>query len=138
MDGAQLANEHHRDALDARQRRRRGDRLPLAQPRGRLDLRPYEMQIGSDAAEPIFVRDAMDLADQLLLPARHELRHQTAEDDEPGDDLGDQLVPDNVLLGEVDEPDPLDPLEDRLDLDESRGPGRRQVDLGDVARDDHP
>src|SRR5688572_32067620 len=51
------------------------------------------------------------------------------------DDLLHQLVPDDVLLVEEDELDPLDVLDHLHRFDEARGAARRQVDLGDVAGD---
>ena len=54
-----------------------------------------------------------------------------------GDDPAHELVADDVLLAEADELDPLDVLEDVADHDEPRVLVAREVDLGDVAGDDH-
>ena len=55
-----------------------------------------------------------------------------------GDDPLDQLVADDVLAAEADEGDVLDLVEDVADDDQARALVARQVDLGDVAGDDHP
>ena len=54
-----------------------------------------------------------------------------------GDDALDELVADDVLAAEVDEGDVLDRFEDVADDDEAGALVARQVDLGDVAGDDH-
>ena len=54
-----------------------------------------------------------------------------------GDDPPHELVADDVLLAEADELDALDPVEDLADDDEAGVLLARQVDLGDVAGDDH-
>src|SRR6185312_12784249 len=48
-----------------------------------------------------------------------------------------QLVPDHILVTETDEGDAVDLAEDVLHLDEPRGLLPRQVDLRDVAGDNH-
>ena len=47
-----------------------------------------------------------------------------------------ELVPDDVLVRELDEADPVDRAEDVAHLDQAGGLVARQVDLGDVAGDD--
>src|SRR5680860_962227 len=54
-----------------------------------------------------------------------------------GDDPLHQLVADDVLAAEADEGDVLDLAEDVADDDQARALVGRQVDLGDVAGDDH-
>ena len=55
-----------------------------------------------------------------------------------GDDPLHELVADDVLAAEVDEGDVLDLVEDVADDDQPGALVGRQVDLGDVAGDDHP
>src|SRR3990172_5540774 len=50
------------------------------------------------------------------------------------DDLLHQPVADDVPVREIDEPYPLDAVEERLDLDEAGVPAAGEVDLGHVAR----
>ena len=85
VHGVQLADEDHRRALDARDRFGRRDVAPFAQPRGCLQLGADEQQIRPHAAEAILERDAVDLADQLFLPPRDELRDDAAEQNQAGD-----------------------------------------------------
>jgi hypothetical protein len=56
----QLADEDHRRAFDARDRFGRGDVASFAQPRGCLQLGSDEQQVGSDPAEAILERDAVN------------------------------------------------------------------------------
>src|SRR6185295_20279101 len=55
-----------------------------------LELGPYEMQVGAQAAETIFERDAVDLGNERFLPARHELRDENAEQHETRHAFGDR------------------------------------------------
>ena len=78
----QLADKHHRRALDARQRFGRWNVAALTETGRRLQLGPDEQQVRADAAQAIFERNAMNLADQLLLAPRHEFRHHAAEENQ--------------------------------------------------------
>src|SRR5439155_19055548 len=53
------------------------------------------------------------------------------------DDPLDELVPDDVLVPELHEPDPFDVREDLAHLDQPRRLLAREVDLRDVAGHDH-
>src|SRR5947208_5686231 len=53
------------------------------------------------------------------------------------DDPLDQLVADDILAAEADEVDVLDLVEDAADLHQARPGAALEVDLGDVAGDDH-
>ena len=80
----ELADEHHRRALDARHGFGRRNLVAFAETRGGLQLGPHEQQVRAHAAEAIFERDAMDLADELLLTPRDELRDHAAEQHQAG------------------------------------------------------
>src|SRR6185436_14022223 len=85
VDRAQLSREHEDRAL-------RTDEAPRRALRGRagailgclLQLGQDEVQVRLDPVETLLERDAVDLRDQLVLPARQELRDDEAEDEERG------------------------------------------------------
>ena len=77
-------------SLDASHRFGRGDLAALAESGCRLQFCAHEQQVRAHASEPLLERDVVDVVDQLLLAAGHELGDDAAEKNQPGHALGDR------------------------------------------------